>query len=190
MSPSLRYPLIVTYELLMSLLMALPRYRSCNALKAAFLRLFGARIGKRVVFYPGVWIGPARGLELGDDVDLALGVIVTSGGGVRIGARTLVGYRSQILSTNHRVPPDGGRIFGAGHDRKPVVIGPDVWIGAQVIVLPGVTVGEGAVIAAGSVVTKSVPPYAIVAGVPAHPVRMRRPHESASACGNRVVTSV
>lgn len=189
MNPNVRYFLIVTYELLMSLLMALPRYRTCDALKAMFLRAFGARIGKRVVFYPGVWIGPARGLELDDDVDLALGVIVTSGGGVRIGARTLVGYRSQILSTNHRMPSGGGRIFGAGHDRKPVVIGPDVWIGAQAIVLPGVTVGEGAVIAAGSVVTKSVPPYTIVAGVPAQPVRMRR-HESASTCGNHVVTSV
>lgn len=173
--------LVVSYETILALLMALPRYPLLNALKAAFLRMCGARVGKRVVFYPGVWITPAKGLSLADDVDLALDVLLTCGGGVQIGARTLVGYRTQILSANHRIPPGKDRIFGSGHEKSPVVIGEDVWIGANVIVLPGVSIGDGSVIAAGSVVTKNVPEYSIVAGVPARVVRNRADNSEASS---------
>lgn len=112
---------------------------------------------------------------LGDDVDLALGVVITTGGGVYIGNRTLVGYRSQILSVNHRIPVGKERIVEAGHDGRPVIIGEDVWIGAGSIILPGVKIGDGAVIGAGSVVTKDVQPYAIVAGNPAKLIRYRVP---------------
>lgn len=165
--------LVVAYESIMAMLFALPRFSSLNALKSTFLRLRGSTIGNRVVYYPGVWIAPGSGLVLGDDVDLAKDVLITSGGGVHIGARTLVGYRAQIISANHRVPEGRNRIFGAGHDKAPVKIGSDVWIGANVIVLPGVTIGDGAVIAAGSVVTSDIDPYHIVAGVPARVIKQR-----------------
>lgn len=164
---------VATFEMCMRLILALPRYRTCNALKAAFLRVAGATVGRRVVFYPGVWIAPGRNLTLEDDVDLALDVLITTGGGVRIGPRTLIGYRAQILSANHRVPQRRGRIFDAGHDYAQVDIGSDVWIGANAIVLPGVTIGDGAIVAAGSVVTRSVAPFTVVAGVPAQPIRER-----------------
>lgn len=180
-----KYALVVWYETIMRILFTLPRFRTLNWLKAAFLRLMGARIGKRVVFYPGVWVAPGRNLVVGDDVDLALGVLVTTTGGVTIGSRTLVGYGAQILSGNHVVPPGRERIFSAGHSFAPVVIGEDVWIGAYSVVLPGVTIGEGSVVAAGSVVTKDVPPFAIAAGVPAKVIKWRlkggdlAPHEAA-----------
>lgn len=171
--PVLKGFLVVSYEFLMQAFFALPRYRLLNALKALFLRAVGARVGRRVVFYPGVWITPGRNLVLGDDVDLATGVLITTGGGVDIGPRTLIGYRAQILSANHVVPEGRRRIFDSGHTTEPVVIGADAWIGAAAIVLPGVRIGEGAVVAAGSVVTKDVEPFMIVAGVPARPVRHR-----------------
>lgn len=165
--------LVVSYETVMQFLLLLPRYRVLNAIKAAFLRLNGATIGKRVTFYPYLWIENGRNLVIEDDVDLAMGVVLVSPGGLRIGARTLVGYRTQIFSTNHLIPGPTEKIFSAGHTKNPVNIGADVWIGAAAVILPGVTIGDGAVIAAGSIVTKDVPPLAIVGGVPARLIRYR-----------------
>ncbi len=168
-----RPPLVVLVEFLFMLIFCLPRFAIFNRMKTLFLSLMGARVGRRCVFYPGVWIMPGYGLTAGDDVDFALGVIVTTAGGVDIGNRVLIGYRSQILSTNHRIPDGGERIFDAGHVGKRVSIGDDVWIGASCIILPGVSIGEGAVVAAGSVVARDVKPFAIVAGVPAKVIRQR-----------------
>ena len=67
--------------------------------------------------------------------------------------------------------------FRSSRMSKPVTVGNDVWIGHGAILLPGVTVGDGAVIAAGAVVTKSVPDYAVMAGVPAAKIRDRFPPE-------------
>jgi len=165
--------LVVSYETILRLLFSLPRYRLFNVLKAIFLKCNGAKIGKRVYFYPGVWIAPGRNLVVGDDVDIALDVLITTGGGVVIGDRTLIGYRVQILSTNHVIPDDRGKIFNSGHDRAKVTIGSDVWIGCNAVILPGVTIGEGSIVAAGSIVTKSVEPYTIVGGNPAKLIRIR-----------------
>lgn len=169
----MKYFIVVLFEAIMRILFSLPRFRLFNALKSFFLRSVGAKIGRRVVFYPGVWICTGRNLEIGDDVDLALDVLITTDGGVKIGDRTLVGYRVQIISGNHVVPGQKGRIFNAGHVKKPVVIGSDVWIGANSIILPGVTIGEGSIVAAGSVVTRDIPPFVYAAGVPAKIIRER-----------------
>ena len=165
--------LVVSYEFIQFSLFALPRFKSLNLIKSMFLKLNGATIGKRVVYYPLVWIAPGRGLILGDDVDLALGVIITTRGGVEIGDRTLIGYRSQIISANHIIPTGHGRIFGSGHTNAKVTIGKDVWIGGNSIILPGVTIGDGAVVAGGSVVSKDVLPYTIVGGIPAKLIKER-----------------
>lgn len=71
----------------------------------------------------------------------------------------------------------------AGHDatRGDVTIGHDVWLGSQVMIMSGVTIGHGAVVAARAVVTRDVPPYAIVAGNPAKPVRLRLPEAQVEA---------
>lgn len=164
---------VVSYEVVMRALFALPRYRVLNRLKSIFLRMNGAVVGKRVIFYPGVWIAPGRNLVLGDDVDLAFGVLIESSGGVTIGDRALIGFGTKIFSRNHIVPLQRGPIFHAGHTNQPVTIEHDAWLGANVIVLPGRTIGEGAVVGAGSVVTKDVPPFAVVGGNPAKLIKMR-----------------
>ena len=112
-------------------------------------------------------------IKIGDHVDFAWGVIVTTGGEVEIGDRTLIGYRTQILSGNHVIPENRGRIFGAGHIKGKIIIEKDVWIGANCIITAGVKIGEGAVIAAGSVVTKDVKEFTIVGGVPAKLIKER-----------------
>lgn len=133
----------------------------------------GAKFGKSVVIYPGVWISPGRNLVVGDHVDLAKDVLITTSGGVSIGDRALIGYRTQIISSNHSIPPIGQPFPISGDEHAPVKIEKDVWIGANCIITPGVTIGEGAVVAGGSVVTKDVPANAIVGGVPAKLIKMR-----------------
>ena len=165
--------LVVSYEFLMSMLFSLPRYRIFLYLKYSLLRLMGAKIGKGVVIYPGVWIAPGRNLTIGDEVDLAKDVLITTSGGVEIGDRTLIGYRTQILSANHTIPPIGERFPISGDAFGTVKIEADVWIGANCVITAGTTIGTGAVVAAGSVVTKDVPPNAIVGGVPAKLIKMR-----------------
>lgn len=170
----LKYGIVVFYETLLFTVFCLPRFRIINGLKSWVLRRLGAEVGHDVVYYPGVWIMPASKIKIGNDVDFALGVIVTTSGYVSIGDRTLIGYRAQILSANHNVPEGFGRIFDSGHVKKSVTIGSDVWIGAGAIILPGVTVGDGAVVCAGSVVTKDVPEFSYVAGVPARVIKYRK----------------
>ena len=163
----------ISYECLMRALFFMPRYPALNWVKAAFLRMCGAKVGRRVTFYPRVWSAPGRGLTLGDDVDLALDVLITTSGSVTIGDRVLVGYRTQILSANHEIPSGMERVFDAGHEFKPITIGDDVWIGANCVILPGISVGEGAIVGAGSVVTKDVAAFAVVGGVPAKIIKSR-----------------
>lgn len=165
--------LVFIFELIMKLVFSLPKGLGFSFLKSLCLKAVGAQIGKNITIYPGVWVFPGSKLIIRDDVDLALDVLITTNGGVEIGNRVLVGYRVQILSQNHEIPKGKGRIFGSGHVKKKVVIGDDVWIGANSIILPGVNIGEGAIIAAGSVVTKDVPAFSIVAGVPARIMKIR-----------------
>ena len=170
----MKYFLVVTAETLSALIFMLPRYRLMNAIKSMFLRIvWRATIGKRVVYYSGVRIFTGRKLRVGDDVDFAAGVLLTTDGGLDIGDRVLIGFGAKILTGNHEIPAERGQIFSGGYIRSPVKIGNDVWIGASSIILPGVVIGEGAVIAAGSVVTKDVQEFTIVGGSPAKLLKRR-----------------
>lgn len=144
-----------------------------DRLKRLILRCYGARVGRNPTIYAGVWIRPIRGLSLGDNVSIGKDVIITTTGTVTIGHNVLIGHGSKIISANHVIPPGQGQIRFAGHESKPVIIENDVWIAAQAVILPGVRIGEGAVVAAGAVVTRDVPPFTIVGGVPARILRSR-----------------
>ena len=162
------------YEILLLTVFNLPRAKVFSNIKKFILVCMGAKIGKNPIIYPRVWVFPVKQLIIGDNVDLALGVIITTNGGVEIGDRVLIGYNTQILSANHNIPGKKYKIFYSGHDYSKVTINDDVWIGANCIILPGVTIGEGAIIAAGSVVTHNVEPYTIVGGTPAKKIKKRK----------------
>tara|TARA_B110000027_G_C16068207_1_gene277759 strand:- start:479 stop:1003 length:525 start_codon:yes stop_codon:yes gene_type:complete len=165
---------VISYEMIMNILFALPRFRLFIFFKIFLLELMGAKVGKGVVIYPGVWIAPGRNLVIKDYVDLAKDVLITTSGGIEIGERTLIGYRTQIISSDHTIPPIGEPFPISGDNHKKIVIGKDVWIGANCLITAGVTIGDGAVIAGGSVVTKDVAENAIVGGVPAKIIKMRK----------------
>lgn len=170
----MKYFFVVIVETISQLLFSLPRFRALNFLKSLYLRcIMGANIGRRVIYYPGVWIFTGRNLVVKDDVDFAKDVLVTTDGGVYVGNRVLIGYGTHIISSNHNVPDRPARIFSSGHTKAPVRIEDDVWIGAMCVILPGVTIGEGAIVAAGSVVTRDVPSFCYVGGVPAKVIKER-----------------
>lgn len=94
-------------------------------------------------------------------------------GVINIGNNVLIGPRVLFRSTNHKFDDPHVPIASQGHLPGVITVSDDVWIGANATILKGVTVGRGAIVAAGAVVTKDVPPLSIVAGVPARLVKWR-----------------
>lgn len=160
--------------LVLSWIEFLPYGPITNQIKKIILIHYGASVGKNPTIYSGVWIRPINGLVIGDNVSIGKDVIITTAGGVTIGNNVLIGHGTKIISANHRIPPGGEDIRFAGHELKPVSIEDGAWIATQVVILPGVNIGKGTVVSAGAVVTKDVPPFAIVGGVPAKIIRYRK----------------
>ncbi len=88
-------------------------------------------------------------------------------GPVTIGSHVNLAQGITVTALNHNFAEKGLRIDEQGVSTNPVTIGNDIWIGANAVILPGVTIGDHSVVAAGAVVTKDVPPHTLVAGVPA-----------------------
>lgn len=124
---------------------------------------------------PDVNFSNAQNITLGHRVRLGSRCFIWGGPGkgrVTIGDDVLFGPDVLITAANYRFN-DGSPVTDQVMDEADVTIGADVWAGARAILLPGVTIGDGAIIAAGSVVRQDVPPFAIVAGVPAKVVGTR-----------------
>lgn len=123
-------------------------------------------LGKRSVIESYCCINNAVGdVTIGDYT--RVGIHCTVIGPVCIGHHVNLAQGITVTALNHHYEDPMKRIDEQGISTKPVVIGDDVWIGANAVVLPGVTIGRHAVVAAGAVVTKDVPDYCVVAGVPA-----------------------
>lgn len=130
-------------------------------------RSAGVRFGDKVTLNRFAYVqGGAGGVRLGNGVEVNNFSIVNGTGGVDIGDDTLVGPGVRIISYQHRHAANA-TIRSQPVDARPIRIGRDCWLGANSIIMAGVTIGDGAVVAAGAVVRADVPPYAIVAGVPA-----------------------
>ena len=151
--------------------------------------------GENVFVGDGIKIG--RGTTIGNDVilrgevSIERGVFINSktvisgapGASVQIGAFCSIARDCYIVSANHplsypstfqRAKGKYARLFkNVPTERAKITIGPDVWLGTRVIVLPGVSIGLGSVIGAGAVVTKDIPQYTVAGGVPARPIRRR-----------------
>jgi acetyltransferase-like isoleucine patch superfamily enzyme len=133
--------------------------------------------GDDVLLGEGFWVEFPGRLSIGEHVTTNKDCYINAGGGVTVGDWALIGPGALIYSQNHRIDGIDMPVSMAGYDFGPVVIDADVWIGARAIVLPGVTIGRGAVVAAGAVVSNDVEPRSVVAGVPARHVRYREETE-------------
>ena len=111
-------------------------------------------------------------VRLGNRVEINNFSIVDGTGGVDIGDDTLIGPGVRIISYHHHHAA-GQAIRSQPSEGKPIHIGRDCWIGANAVILAGLTIGDGAVVAAGAVVTRDVPPGVVVVGVPATVKRIR-----------------
>lgn len=126
----------------------------------------------------GKWVNIERGVSFGDDLKIGFGSGIGANSvisaGVQIGDHVMTGQEVLMFTSNHRMDRVDIPMGGAGMtERKTIVIGNDVWIGARVIILPGVHIGNGAVIGAGAVLTKDVPDYEVWGGNPAHFLKSR-----------------
>ena len=116
-------------------------------------------------------------VELGDHSGIGEGCIVTNK--VIIGENVMMAREVLINPNNHVIADTEIPMCQQGMEpKKPVIIEDDVWLGSRCMIMPGITVHEGSVVAAGAVVTKDVPEYAIVGGVPAKVIRYRKPPEN------------
>lgn len=142
-----------------------------NEIRVFCCKLIIKKCGKSVNIERGA-VFPST-LTLGNNS--GLGINCKIGGSVAIGDDVLMGADCVILTRNHRFDDLSRPMRQQGYfDDDPVSIGNDVWIGSRVTILPGVRVGNGAILGACSVVTKDVPDYAIVVGNPARVVQTRK----------------
>jgi acetyltransferase-like isoleucine patch superfamily enzyme len=143
-------------------------------LKRQLLHWRGCRVGKGTKIWRDVWIDSYRSLQMGDHVTIGKSVMILSVGGIVIDDRVMIGHGAKIISGGHKIPDSRELpMRWSGPELGRITIDQDAWIGAGAIILPAVHIGRGAVVAAGAVVSRSVPPYSVVAGVPARHVRMR-----------------
>ena len=122
-------------------------------------------LGKTARISYKVKITAAENISIGERTHITNNVILNGRGGIIIGNDVLVGYQTIIMTSMRNYSDPNVPIRLQGSQLKPVCIGNDVWIAARVMILPGVTVGEGSVIGSGAVVTKDIPEYTVVAGV-------------------------
>ena len=118
------------------------------------------------------FFGDGKGIKIGDDS--GLGVNCNVHGPLVLGNNVMMGPDVVILTHTHKYDSTDAPMQLQGGEVKGVKIGNDVWIGMRAIIMPGVKIGDGVIIGAGAVVTKDVPDYAIVGGIPAKVIKYRK----------------
>lgn len=136
------------------------------------MQVIAEECGSGVIVKQNAYVGSGQGLKIGNDSQL--GADSRIGPCTVIGNDVVMGPEVVIMTTAHAFEDPEKPIRRQGAlPIQPVRIGNDVWIGTRVTIMPGLTLGDGCVIGAGSVVTRDVPPLAIVAGNPARVIRQR-----------------
>jgi acetyltransferase-like isoleucine patch superfamily enzyme len=127
-----------------------------------------------IIVCTGVIANRGIGLTIGNNSAIGAQSFLGCQGGVRLGNNVIMGPGVRIFSENHNFDDVTIPIRLQGETRKGVVIHDDCWVGSGVTILDGVCIGEGSMVAAGSVVTKDIPPFSVVAGIPARILKNRK----------------
>ena len=142
--------------------------RFWNEIKCSILRLFGATVGEGVVIRSSCEIYYPWNLDIGDYAWIGYGANLYSLVRIKIGDNACVSQNAFLCTGSHDTSdPYMGLIVGE------IILGDGAWVCANSFILPGVTVGAGAVVAVGSVVTEDIPPWMIAGGVPCKPIKER-----------------
>ena len=146
-----------------------------NSVRTRYYRLLFKKLGKGSMIYGKILVYAPHQIIVGKHTTINPGVMlnateafITIGDYVRISPYALIGTGGLRVEQDYK---------HRKHKGGPVTIHNGAWVGTNALVLPGVTLGEGCVVGAGAVVTKDVPPFTIVAGVPAKPLRKYKPSE-------------
>lgn len=146
---------------------------AASRLRTSILRLAGLSVGKRTLLTSGVVVIGGRGswtnVTIGTDCYINQGCVLDATAPITVGNHVAFGHGVLITTSSHLIGAPGRR--SGLLKPEPVRIGDGAWLASRVVVLPGVDVGDGAVVCAGAVVTRSVPPNTMVGGVPARPIR-------------------
>lgn len=142
-------------------------YHTPDEIRGLFSQLTGQRIDASFRLFPPFYTDCGRNIAVGENVFINACCNFQDQGGITIGDGSLIGHKAVLATLNHGfAPEDRGSLYPS-----PIIIGKNVWVGASVTILPGVTIGDNAIIAAGAVVTKDVAANTVVAGVPATVIR-------------------
>ena len=142
-------------------------YREPARVRELMAQLTGTPVDETVTVFPPFYSDFGKNISLGKRIFINSGCKFQDQGGVVIGDDCLIGHNTVMATLNHDLSPDRRADM---HPAR-IVIGRNVWIGSNATILPGVRIGDNAVVAAASVVTKDVPENAIVVGSPARVVR-------------------
>ena len=143
------------------------RYHTPEELQELFANLTGQPVNRTLSLVPPFHTDFGKNIHVGKFVFINAGCSFQDQGGITIGDGCLIGHNTVIATLNHDENPAKRNDLHPA----PVVIGKKVWVGSNATILPGVTIGDNAIVAAGAVVTKDVPPDTVVAGVPARILR-------------------
>ena len=147
----------------------LPDDQLTNAhLRPLIARMLGLKCGRSIQIRRNIYFEEHRKIVVGSSVFLNRQAYLDASGGIRIGDNVRFGPQVMLITGTHEIGTSGMRTGPL--TCKPIIIGKGCWLGARVMVTPGVTIGEGCVVSAGAVVQRSMPPDFLIAGNPARPI--------------------
>ncbi len=139
------------------------KYHTPEELREIMGRLIGKQVDRSFRMFPPFYTDFGKNITIGKDVFINSGCHFQDQGGIEIGDGALIGHNVVLATINHDLNPKENR----KNHYAAIKIGAHVWIGSNATILPGVTIGDYAVVAAGAVVTRDVPAMTVVGGVPA-----------------------